>query len=259
MATTVFQAWLFSQLLASCQQARDSGTLFSGPMDAELQQLFETFVRNSKVTLPDVVSGCPTSAHPTSAERVEAEVDSGHVPSGGETSDDGAGRPTAEQLAVWQQQVVRVDRQRTWKQHTEGLLQCRCFAVEWRSSMLLDKDEFVRRMFGVVGGDASFVLGADIRESRADYFVVVRVGDRVALRDWRKKLMFGHGEHAGEEGLFMRVCVPRLSRTDKGINAFVQDMLRKCDGYSETCRYKEAQLIREQSRSGGGGKGKTTC
>ena len=40
--------------------------------------------------------------------------------------------------------------------------------------------------------------------------------------------MFRHVSGVEEEGLFMRVRVP-LSGTDKGINAFIGQMKRRCE------------------------------
>jgi len=168
-----------------------------------------------------------------------------------EVDDGGPEGPTADEIATWQREVVEVGRERVWRDQRVGKrLQSRCFAVEWRSSMLIDKDDFVRRLLGVVGGEASFVLGTERRTSRADYFLIVRLFKRMRWRDWRESLMFGHGDCGDEEGLFMRVRVPRR-KTDEAMNLFVKEMVTKCEMYDETCRYKEAQLTRLQKRRTG--------
>jgi hypothetical protein len=238
----------FGQVLNVQDNSYDnSGGQFTMDIDAaDIDALFATFIQGSKVPYPEL--GCLQS--------LEVEPTGGEVDGEEHSSDDeieevlDGGRPTTEEIAAWESHVVRVGRPREWKAHTGKRLQSRCFSVEWRSSVLVDGREFVRRLLSVVGGEASFVLGMDIRKSRADYFVVVRLFKLGRWRDWWKVLMFGHGGYDAEEGLFMRVCVPRRRDREKGIHAFVNEMLLTCDTYSETCRYKEPGLFRLQSRAG---------
>ena len=184
------------------------------------------------------------------ARRAECgdSVDSEEGSESGDSSTGGLG-PTEEDLARWESGVISTVGDRVWKEHPVGvLLQSRCFAVDWRSSVLLDRRAFIRGLFRVVGGDASFVLGSEIRRTRAEYSVVVRMKSRVRWRSWRKELMFGHAAHSDEEGLFVRVRVP-LRATDEGINAFIGQMKRRCEVFEQTSKYNEADLIRVQDKS----------
>jgi hypothetical protein len=222
----------------------NSGGQFTCFPGAEVDEVFAVFTEELDTEELDV-----RLLEASEVQQTGGEVDDEKQSSGDEMEEVLQGRrPTPEQVAVWQRNVVEVGRQRVWQAHTDRRFQARCFAVEWRSSALVDGKEFVRRLFRVVGGDASFVLGMDIRKSRADYCLVVRLAVLARWRDWRKVLMFGHGAQDDEEGLFVRVRVPRRRKTDEDINAFVREMLRKCDTYDETCRYKEAGLIRLQGR-----------
>lgn len=166
---------------------------------------------------------------------------------------DGRSGPTPEELAAWRSEVVVGHREPTGSDHTSGRLQARCFSAEWRGSVLLDKEEFIRQLFGVLEGKegkegkVSFMLGMDVRKSRADYLVVVRSESRLRWRDWRETLMFGHGGDADGEGLFMRVRVPCRASAE-GTKAFVEEMIGKCAVYEHTYRYKEADMLREHSK-----------
>lgn len=213
--------------------------------NVEMDELFAAAVmEGSNVNVPQLLEVEPT--------RVDDGVNDDEGSSVDEMDEGGPKGPTADEVATWQREVVEVGRQRVWKEQRVGLrLQSRCFAVEWRGSMLTDKEEFVRRLLSVVGGEASFVLGTERRTSRADYFVIVRLSGRVRWRDYREVLMFGHGDCGDEEGLFMRVRIPRR-KTDESLNAFAKEMVMKCGTYDETCRYKEAQLTRVQKRKTGG-------
>ena len=178
------------------------------------------------------------------------EVEREDVPEGLEGSGEDAGGssgPTLEEVATWQSAVVTSRNEPTGSDQPSGRLQARCFAVEWRGSVLLDKEEFVRRLFGVIGGEACFVLGVEIRKFRADYMVVVRSESLFRWRDWRTKLMFGHGGEAEGEGLFMKVRVP-LRSSAEGTKAFVQEMIGKCGTYEHMCRYKEEIIFREHDK-----------
>jgi hypothetical protein len=154
----------------------------------------------------------------------------------------------------WKKKVV------VWKSHVGGhMLQTRCFSVEWRSSLLLDKDEFVRRMRALIGSGetVSYCVGAEVRRMRADYMIVVRTGDRVRIRDPRDRFLSGHGYEEGlndgavEPGIFFRIRVPAKG-TDEGINAFVKHMKLKCEEFDEVTVVNETKLIRCQLHKGGG-------
>jgi hypothetical protein len=157
-------------------------------------------------------------------------------------------RPTDEDLARWNRCIVSDRKERVWKAHGSGILQSACFAVEWRASILLDKEEFLRRLFLLVGEKVSFILGCEIRESRADYTLLVRMQKRVRWKSWKKLLMFGHASKDEEEDLFMRVRVP-LSGTDKDVIAFVKQMTRRCDAFENTSKYREEGLVRRRDMS----------
>lgn len=190
--------------------------------------------------------GQPRGRKPTVAE---ANV---QLPEVGEEEceEDDARAMTEEQVAAALGEVENEIRESSWRTHTTGVLQSRCFAVEWRGTNLLDRKEFMRRLLRVVG-KAPFVLGTEKRKSRADYLVVVRLQGRARLRDWRKALLFGHDGEGEEEGLFMRVRVPHRA-TDAGINAFVHEMVQKCESYCEVSRHRSAELSRTQARPGRG-------
>lgn len=235
-------------MLLDGPQQDDLDELLAGVAQSDADRLFARFLQGSGTPLPKLVE-CTTGQGENDEDLEQDDEEDGdeYVEEQGAQQDD-RGSPTAEQVASWERQVVEQEKERTWKDHTEGVLQSRCFAVEWRASVLLDKKEFVRRLFHVVGGRASFVLGMETRTSRADYFVVVRMSSQFRKKGWRKVLMFGHGDHGDEEGLYMRVRVPEKRQTDDGINAFIRDMLLKCEAYGQTCRYRESGLIREQVR-----------
>jgi hypothetical protein len=167
-----------------------------------------------------------------------------------EKDDDDEEGATEDDLATWQSMVVRSSKPRTWEVYSSGHFRSRCFAVEWRDSVLLDQEELTRGMFGAVGGKASFMLGTEVRSSRADHMAVVRSSSRITWRDCRKRLMFGHGPgDAGvEDGLFIRVRVPDRKSVE-GVNAFVGEMVRKCETYGETSKYKGVDLVRAHDKS----------
>ncbi|KAL2052840.1 hypothetical protein ABVK25_006779 [Lepraria finkii] len=164
---------------------------------------------------------------------------------------DGRSGPTPEEVARWRSEMVVSRNEPTGSDQSSSRFQARCFAVEWRDSVLLDGEELIRQLFGVLEGKewkegkVSFVLGMDVRKSRADYLVVVRSESRLRWRDWRKKLMFGHGGEG--EGLFMRVRVP-LRGSVEGTQAFVREMLGKCGTYEHIYRHKEADMLREHDK-----------
>jgi hypothetical protein len=157
---------------------------------------------------------------------------------------------TDEDLATWQSRVVRSSKPRTWEVYSSGRFQSRCFAVEWRDSVLLNQEELTRGMFRAVGGEASFMLGTEVRSSRADHMAVVRSNERILWRDCRKRLMFGHGpgDAGTEDGLFIRVRVPERKSVE-GVNAFVGEMVRKCETYGETSSYNGGDLVRAHEKS----------
>lgn len=158
------------------------------------------------------------------------------------------GAQIAEELAQWRSSVVAEQKARVGKDYSGARFQSRCFAVEWRGSVLLDKEVFLRELRDAVGGDASFMLEIEGRKSRVDYFAVVRVDERMRCRDWRKKLMFGHGGDVEGEGPFMRVQVPRRG-SEEGTRDFVLQMVRKCDTYPDVFRYRQAEMMREHSKA----------
>ena len=113
---------------------------------------------------------------------------------------------------------------------------------------MLDGQALLRGMYEVFGGEAAFVLGAEVREARADYLALVRSGkDRVRWRDWKKKTMFGHGKGAEGETVYMKLRVPARA-SDEGTQAFIEVMVRNCEGYDEVYRYREAEMKRTQTR-----------
>jgi hypothetical protein len=219
-------------------------------LDSECEGLFEAFDESSAAEPRKVSPPRPANASGSGAVGGGVGDEQGGW---GEESDEAGEEnevPTAQQVEQWQSKVVEFKRERTWRDHIAGTLQSRCFTVEWKGSPLVQKDDFVRRVFGALGGKVSFVLGTEIRTSTADYYMVVRCGNRARWRDWRKKLMFGHGGQGDfEEGFFMRVRVPRW-RTVEGINVFLRDAMQKCEGYGETSRYRESEMSRVQSRPG---------
>jgi len=226
---------LFGGVVAEVQQGYEPGDV--GFMDFEAEGVFGQYCELATLEMPLFVP--------------EMVRDDGDDMEGTTTGDDDVHEdegPTMDEVATWQNAVVSASRRRTWTEYTSGWFRSRCFAVEWRGSVLTDRVEFVRRMFGVIGGDASFMLGTEVRSSRADYFVVVRSSKRMCWRDWRKKLMFGHGDDADEAGLFMRVRVPSAT-SGEGVKAFVDDMVRKCDVYEYASKYKEVELLRGHDKS----------
>jgi hypothetical protein len=167
-----------------------------------------------------------------------------------EDDDENEEDATDEDLATWQSRVVRSSKPRTWEVYSSGHFQSRWFAVEWRDSVLVDQQELARGMFRAVGGEVSFMLGTEVRSSRADHMAVVRSFSRIRWRDCRNKLMFGHGLDDGgsEDGLFVRVRVPSR-KSAEGVLAFMGEMVRKCETYGETSKYKAEDLVRAHDKS----------
>lgn len=177
-------------------------------------------------------------------EEVEVESDERSGESGHEADVD------LDEVNAWVGAVSTEAKVRTWKDLGGERLQSRCFLVEWKGSVLLDREDFLRKLFaavGVDGADVSFVMGREVRATRADYCLVLRLKSRMRWRDWRKKLMFGHGGDVDESGLVMRVRVP-CKGTDEGVIEFVEDMKRRCELYDEVCRWNEGNMVRRQSR-----------
>jgi len=222
-------------MVAEAQQTHELGHV--AYMDLEAEGMFGQYCQTSGLEVPLLVPGMV----PDDGE------DMGEATSG-DDGQDLEGTATGDDTATWQSNVISASKRRTWMEHTSGRFRSRCFAVEWRGSVLTDRMEFVRRMCGVTGGDAPFMLGTEVRSSRADYFVVVRSRKRLCWRDWRKKLMFGHGDDADEAGLFMSVRVPSATSAE-GVKAFVDDMTRKCDAYEHTSKHLEADLVRDHDKS----------
>ena len=160
---------------------------------------------------------------------------------------DEAGGPTPEQLLEWQSKLARRAHPRSSRDHSGVRFQGRCFAVEWRSSAVLDGDVFVQELFRLIGGEVSFVLGMEARKMRADYRVVVRSRELIRWRDWKKKLMFGHGGEVEGEPLYMRVEVPSRG-SEECTRAFVNEMVSKCELYEQVWRYNEQAMRREHDK-----------
>ncbi len=228
--------FLFGGMVAEAQQMHELGD--AAYMDLEAEGMFGRYCQTSRLEMPSLVPDMV----PDDGEDV------GEATTGDDDGEGLEGTATDDDTAKWQSSVTIASKRRTWIEYTGGRLRSRCFAVEWRGSVLTDKVEFVRRMFGVIGGDVSFMLGTEVRSSRADHLVVVRSSKLMCWRDWRKKLMFGHGDDAGEAGLFMRVRVPGAS-SGEGVKAFVDDMVRRCDVYEYTSKYREADLVRDYDKS----------
>lgn len=204
---------------------------------------------------PVTLVSSPAGSVFTAAGLFDDERGASPAPVAGADADDdvvggGQAGPTEEQLVRWRQAVVGRDRERSWKIHSDKRFQSRCFAAEWRSSSLLDRDDFLRRLFLVVGGDVSFALGVDQRAGRADYFLVVRLHDPVRWRDWRQLLMFGHDTEDESEGLFLRLLVPRTP-SGGGVVQFVQEMSKRCGLYGHVSKFRDSELLRVQSRGHG--------
>ena len=164
----------------------------------------------------------------------------------GDDENDG-GMAVEEDLLRWRNAVVEKEKNPSWKDHGQGPFRHRCFSVEWRSSVLVNQEDIIKNVFSVLGGEVSFVLGTDVRKSRADHMIVVRLKDQTWWRDWKSKLMFGHGEDVEGEGLFLRVRIPR-AQSGEGTKLFVDEMIRKCDVYDITCSYREPELTREHGK-----------
>ncbi len=234
---------LFGELVPDGQQHDSSWVVSPGVVVDGMESLFAGFCEPSTITrdAPDLFlpAGAGGAFEDSAGEDIDGEIAlvEGEISAG----------PSGEELAIWRSAVVTSVYPPTWRSHTEGRFQSCCFAVEWRDSVLVDKEKFIDDLFGIVGGDASFVLGTEVRQTRADYLVVVRITGRVRWRDWRKALMFGHAGDGEEEGLYMRVRVPRRGNDD-GIKAFAVEMKRKCETYNDVSRYHESRLVRVQDK-----------
>jgi hypothetical protein len=215
--------------------------------DAEVDSLFARycgqFGPDTSLFLPD--SGSGGGGHQDDPAQLPSTPEGSQF----EDDDDEEGATDAD-IATWQSMVVRSFKPRTWEVYSSGRFQSRCFAVEWRDSVLLDQRELARGVFRAVGGNASFMLGTEVRSSRADHMAVVRSVGRIAWRDCREKLMFGHGLDNGgsEDGLFVRVRVPGR-KSAEGVLAFMGEMVRKCETYVETSSYKGSYLVRAHDKS----------
>lgn len=232
------------QNMLSGEQARhNSRTVGREEFDVGMEDLFAGLCEPS----------APKTFAPSGVGPVGGEFDgqwAAEEESGNEEGSEGNG-PTREEGRMWRRAVVVDSKERVWKDHSAARLQARCFAVEWRGSVLLDREEFVRQLFDVLGedgGEASFVVGMEVRESRADYMAVVRLKDQTSWRDWRKALGFAHGGGAEGEGLFVRVRVP-LRGSAEGTQSFITDMAARCEVYEDRYRYREAEMTREHSKA----------
>jgi len=232
--------FLFGGMVAEAQQTHELGDV--AYMDLEAEGMFGRYCQTSRLEMPLEMPSLVPDMVPDDGEDV------GGSSTGDDDGEDMGGTASGGDVAMWQSNVISASKRRTWTEYTSGRFRSRCFAVEWRGSVLTDRMEFVRRMCGVIGGDAPFMLGTEVRSSRADYFVVVRSRKLLCWRDWRKKLMFGHGDDADEAGLFMSVRVPSATSAE-GLKAFVDDMTRKCDAYEHTSKHLEADLVRDHDKS----------
>jgi hypothetical protein len=178
---------------------------------------------------------------------VAAGVEETEGKDGERSGNEGENAPTLEEVLEWSNKIVRETKPRSSKYHEGARFQCRCFAVEWRSSPVTDGDVFVREFLSLIGGDASFVMGWQVNKTRADYRVIVRAKEAIRWRDWRKKLMFGHGGDA--EGVYMAAEVPRRG-SEECTRQFVLEMILKCEQYEHVYRYgdNEEHLRRELDR-----------
>ena len=144
----------------------------------------------------------------------------------------------------WTSMVRSRKKEQAAKELPAGRFQGRFLAVEWRSSVVMGKERFVNGMFEAMPQKgASFVVGVEERESRADYLAVIRLEERRGWRDWKKTMMFGHGAESPGEGVFMRGRVPRKDSAE-GSKAFVDEMLCKCEAYPEVWEFNEGEMKR---------------
>lgn len=217
--------------------------MFGEVPDSEVDSLFARYCgqldSGTSLFVPDLGSGEARGDDPGQPVATPEESE----------CDDEEG-PTDDELAMWQSMVVQSSKPRTWEVYSTGHFQSRWFAVEWRDSVVLDQEELARGMFRAVGGDVSFMLGTEVRSSRADHMAVVRSRGRIRWRDCKEKLMFGHGSSDGgaEDGLFVRVRVPGR-KSAEGVLAFIGEMVRKCDTYGETSKYNGDDLVRAHDKS----------
>jgi hypothetical protein len=218
--------------------------MFGEAPDMEVNSLFARYCgqldAETSLFVPDLGSGEARENDPGSTPEGATEDE-------GSQYDDEEGA-TEDDLATWQSMVVRSSKPRTWQVYSSGYFQSRCFAVEWRDSVLLGQEELACGMFRALGGNVSFMLGTEVRISRADHMAVVRSASLIRWRDCRNKLMFGHGDGATEDGLFIRVRVPDRKSVE-GVNAFVGEMVRKCETYGETSMYNGGDLVRAHDKT----------
>jgi hypothetical protein len=135
-------------------------------------------------------------------------------------------------------------------------LQSGCFAVEWRGSLLLDKEVMLESLEAVVGrgSGVSYCVGAQYVEGSAHYLAVVRTRrkDRVRVKKPRRRLVAGHvvgrgvEEDTGDFGFAM--CFPG-EHTDAALNDFVGKVARLCDTFDQVWTRNEDQLMDERDMS----------
>ena len=203
-----------------------------------------------------VPGGQPYSPHwdagfPSMAEGLFAGVDENILVS---ATDEGGEEMEAEEdseapldIGACRQKMRVVKKEPVWKKHTSGRFQGRCFSVKWRDSHV-NKDEFVAGLFGLAGQTGSFVLGTEVGKYHSNYLAVVRLRNQARWTDWRKVLNFGHGEMAGEAGVFVEVLVPQHVNDD-GITSFVHEMKLRCERYSDISFYQEDEMMRVQDKT----------
>jgi hypothetical protein len=135
-------------------------------------------------------------------------------------------------------------------------LQSACFGIEWRGSVLLDKQGMLESLEAVVGrgSGVSYCVGAQYVGGVANYICVVRTRrkNRVRVRRPRRRLVAGHVVGPGVEkdtGNFgFRMCFP-VESTDAAMNAFVGKVARLCDTLDEVWTYNEELLMDERDMS----------
>ena len=234
-----FGELLIAELAAGGQFDDESWMQATTVDDGSIDDLFAGICEPRKCPLPDWEGGSMQFEMDEMEVMDEAEGEDGNT----STTNGNECGPTAEEMRIWSSLLVKQRNERVGKDYSGARFQGRCFAVEWRSSRLLDSELFVRQLFQLIGGEAAFILGMEVRGSRADYRVLVRTRELIRWRDWRKKLMFGHGGEAEGEGLYMRVEVPSRG-SEESTMSFVSEMMLRCSYYPDTWRYNEPDLRR---------------
>ena len=236
---------LLSELGSGERLDHESWMSVSNRADAGIETLFAGICESTFVAEADLVMREADPVIRGSERFREDELEATDGNEGERSERDGGSGPTQDQLLEWQGKVTRQVNGRAGKDFSGDRFQCRCFAVEWRSSVLVDGESFLWELFRLIGGDVPFVLGGQVRKSRADYSLIVRGKEVIRWREWTKKLMFGHGGEA--DGVFIGVEVP-LRNSEECTRQFVLEMTSKCERYDHVWRYKEDEMKRELHR-----------